>query len=293
MEKNLEIETRINELKSPLWIGYARAVEIREQMERLFTHPPSHRMPNMAIIGHSNNGKTMILENFLRRKKADQLRDHKPNDPPQLPVFHFQAPPEADELRLYRRMLSVLFADTAISERERVDSMIRKVGVILKNLQTRMIMMDEFGFLQAGTPAKQRRVLNSLKFLGNELRIPIVVAAVPEALNLLQSDEQIENRFEPVFLPRWKKGEDFTRLLVSMERALNLRNPSHLHQPTIAQRILDESDGIIGNMASLLQRMGEKAIRTGSEQITEEDLSPSALKKLGWTHPTLRHNFPL
>lgn len=293
MEKNLEIETRINELKSPLWIGYARAVEIREQMERLFTHPPSHRMPNMAIIGHSNNGKTMILENFLRRKKAEQLRDQKPNDPPQLPVFHFQAPPEADELRLYRRMLSVLFADTAISERERVDSMIRKVGVILKNLQTRMIMIDEFGFLQAGTPAKQRRVLNSLKFLGNELRIPIVVAAVPEALNLLQSDEQVENRFEPVFLPRWKKGEDFTRLLVSMECALNLHNPSQLYQSVLAQRILDESDGIIGNMISLLQRLGEKAIRSGSEQITEEDLSPSSLKKLGWTHPSLRHSFPL
>jgi len=44
MEKNLEVEKRINELKSPLWIGYARAVEIREQMERLFVHLTRNRM---------------------------------------------------------------------------------------------------------------------------------------------------------------------------------------------------------------------------------------------------------
>ena len=96
-------------------------------------------------------------------------------------------------------MLTELFADAAGPEREPAEAKLRRVSLILKNLQTKIILIDEFGFFQAGTPVKQRKLLNALKFLGNELQIPTVIAAVPETLNLLQSDEQVANRFDPVF----------------------------------------------------------------------------------------------
>lgn len=286
-------QARIDALRRPLWIGYSLAVEIRAQMERLLQHPPMHRMPNIALIGPSNNGKTMILQNFVRRNNPQPQQKYDINTPPSRPVFMFQAPPEPDEGRMYRRMLHELFADATGSEREPADAKLRRVGIILKNLQTRIILIDEFGFFQAGTPVKQRKLLNSLKFLGNELQIPMVIAAVPETLNLLQSDEQVANRFEPVFLPKWNRGQELVKLLTSVEMALGLKHPSGLAQDEMAHRILDETSGIIGYMMTLLQNLAERAIRSGAERITEADLSPASLKKIGWVHPTRRHQFPM
>lgn len=286
-------QIRIQALKQPLWIGYGRAVQIREQMERLMQHPQTHRVPNIALIGNSNNGKTMILRNFVRRNSPQLQPDFDINSRPSRPVFMFQAPPEPDEGRMYRRMLTELFADAAGSEREPAEAKLRRVSVILRNLQTRIILIDEFGFFQAGTPVKQRKLLNVLKFLGNELAIPMVVAGVPEALNLLQSDEQVANRFDPVFLPRWKLGEEFSKLLTSIEMAIALKEPSYLAQEETAQRILDESEGIIGHMASLIQLLAEQAIRSGSERITPADFSVKNLKRMGWVHPARRHQFPM
>lgn len=283
---------RIQRLKQPLWIGYAKALQIRSAMDDLLNHPPTHRMPNIAIIGNSHNGKTMILHNFLRRNTPQLQPGYDINCPPTRPVLMFQAPPVPDEARMYGQMLTALYADAAGSDREPVDSKLRRLTVILRNLQTRIILMDEFGFLQAGTPTKQRNLLNALKFVGNELRIPIVVTGVPEALNLLQSEEQVANRFEPMFLPRWKMGEDYTKLLVSIEKAMPLRHPSNLASPELAHRILVESDGIIGYMMDLMKKLGERAIRSKAERITLNDLSAANLKKIEWVHPSKRHQMP-
>ncbi|MCR6480419.1 TniB family NTP-binding protein [Variovorax sp. ZS18.2.2] len=290
MDSSNDPELRIQALKQPLWIGYGRAVALRQQMEELFNHPRMHRMPNLAVIGESNNGKSMLLNNFARRHDPTLAPGYSVNDDKiERPVFLFQAPPEPDEGRLYNRMLTELYAPG--SEREPAESKLRRVSVILKALNTRMVLIDEFGFFQAGTPMKQRKLLNALKFLGNELQIPIVVAAVPETLNLLQSDPQVANRFEPVFLPKWKMGEDFQKLLATMEKTLGLRLPSNLAAESSAQRILDESNGIIGYMSELLQKLAIDAIRSGAESVTLNALKEANLKRLGWVHPSRRHRY--
>lgn len=292
MPLNEDDEARILALSKPLWIGYPRALEIREQMLQLFNHPKILRSPNIALIGNSNNGKTMLLHNFLRRNSPQLKPDYDINLPPTRPVFMFQAPPVPDEGRMLSQMLSTLFHGAVGSEREPAESKMRRLKVILSSLQTKIILIDEFGFFLAGSPTKQRAILNSLKFIGNELQIPMVVAAVPEALNLLQSDEQVANRFEPEFLPKWKMGNEYFNLLASIEKELGLKEKSSLSTESIAQRIIDESDGIIGNMTGLLQKLATQAIRSGTEQISLSNLSASNLRAIKWKHPSLRHQFP-
>ena len=291
MNTHEDPEIRIQALKQPVWIGYARAVSIRQQMDNLLIHPRMHRMPNLAVIGDSNNGKSMLLNNFAKRHDPTQAPDYDVNsDNLHRPVFLFQAPPEPDEGRLYNRMLTELM--TPGSPREPAESKLRRLSIILASLQTRMILIDEFGFFQAGTPVKQRKLLNALKFLGNELQIPMVIAAVPETLNLLQSDQQIANRFEPVFLPRWRMGDEYSKLLKTLEKTLRLKNVSGLEDDQKAQRILDATDGIIGYMSDLLQRLAAEAIRSGEERITLAALSDKNLMAIGWVNPSERHRYP-
>jgi hypothetical protein len=285
---NFSIDERIRQLHEPIWIGYSRAIEIRETLEHLFAHPKTHRMPNLAIIGETNNGKTMLLNSFLKR--------HPPiNSPeiekPALPVLMCQTPPEPDEARLYNALLEQVFANG--SGREPADSKLYRLKVILRDLNTQMIFLDEFQHSLAGPPTKQKRFLNALKYLGNELQIPMVVSGTQEGLNALQSDPQIANRFEPVFLPKWKLDEDFLRLLASIERVLKLKHASHLSHPEMAKLILEQSEGTIGEMMRLIRLLAAHAIRTEVDVIKAEMITDKSLRKLGWRQPSARTRYPM
>jgi hypothetical protein len=287
MNQNLSLDLRIRSLHESTWIGYGRAIDIRNTLEQLLVHPTKHRMPNLAIIGETNNGKTMLLKNFLRR--------HAPNPDPTvdrvvLPVLMIQTPPDPDETRLYGALLERLQAYGP--SREPADAKLRRLQKILQDLQTKMIILDEFQHALAGTPIRQRKFLNGLKYLGNELEIPIVVAGTPDGLNALQTDQQIANRFEPVFLPKWRQGEEFLRLLASIEKVLGLTHASGLASDNMATKILDESEGTIGEVMRLMRSLAEQAIRSGVERITADAMKDSNLKKIGWRRPSARTRYP-
>ena len=70
-----------------------------------------------------------------------------------------------------------------------------------------MLVIDELHNVLAGRGDGRREFLNLLRFLGNELRIPLVGVGTREAYLAIRSDDQLENRFEPFTLPRWEPGE--------------------------------------------------------------------------------------
>lgn len=59
-------EARIRNIRSERWITYARAEGALLQLDDLLTFPKRTRMPNLLLVGPTNNGKTMILEKFRR-----------------------------------------------------------------------------------------------------------------------------------------------------------------------------------------------------------------------------------
>jgi Bacterial TniB protein len=80
----------------------------------------------------------------------------------------------------------------------------------------------------AGNSLRQNWFLNVIKYLGNELKLPIVAVGTQDAFNALSTDPQLANRFEPAVLPRWHYDREFLRLLMSFEQVLPLRNESRL-----------------------------------------------------------------
>lgn len=286
----LLIEERIENLKRPVWIGYPKAKEILAKLDELFHYPTMHRMPNLAIIGETNNGKTMLLNSFYRSHSPDDATLLTGEQNTELPILKMQSPPEPNENRLYSDILLRLFSSA--STRESTESKLQRIKILLTNLNTKMIILDEFQNALAGTGNRLRRFLNAIKYLGNELQIPIVVAGTPETLNVLQADPQIKNRFEPVFLHKWEFDKEFLRLLATFEdRWLPLQQPSKLHQQKIAKHLYDECEGTIGELTKLLQLLAREAIRSGSEAITEDMVSHDHLKQLGWRSPSIRNSY--
>jgi len=269
-------EDRIASIRSNRWIGYSQANKILEHLEDLLSHPKTSRMPNSLLISATNNGKTAILERFkaLHVDKEDNSGEYQP-----LSVLYIQCPPVPDERRFLAEILNKLYIP--VRKNERIDNMTRQVCYFLKNMQTKIILLDEFHHSIAGSPKNQRVFLNCIKYLGNELRIPIVAAGTQEALNALSSDPQMANRFRPVALPFWKMNNEFQRLLKSFEVTFPLKHPSNLDDPAIAGLILSMSEGILGEISSLLKLAAIESIKNGQEMISIE-----LLQKLGWVAPS-------
>lgn len=268
-------EERIRSLQFPVWIGYTRARAILSQLQWLLEHPPVHRMPNLLIVGRTNNGKTMIIDRFLESQSS---RWGKPEVT--MPIVSIQAPPKPEERRFYGEIVKSLAEVKAVSAT--AQAQLDVVG-LLRAARTRMLIIDEIHHILAGHIRIQSVFLNAIKYLSNELRIPIIAVGTKDALRAIQTDPQMANRFEPAPVPKWVLDDEFRRLLASFETVLPLQQPSGLAMGNLPLRLLAMCEGQLGELRAVLVRAATVAIESGKEAITD-----SILEQLPWTPPSER-----
>jgi len=279
LQIDLSDEDRVFAILSGTWINYPRAKEILARMEELLQYPRIDRMPNMLIVGASNSGKSNLLHHFERNHKPDPNLD---GEYAIVPVLFVEAPKKPDVNDFYNRILEAIWQPYAIRSRD--SNKASDIKQVLRNVQLKVLLLDELQHIIAGGPVKQREFRNALKSLGNELKISIVCAGVEESLNAFNTDPQMSNRFEPEFLPRWNFDNEYGDLLESFEKRIPLKKPSNLRADIpLAQKILWMSEGLLGEIHEILKRAAKQAIKDKSEQITLDTLS-----KFRWTMPSKR-----
>ncbi|WP_447754599.1 TniB family NTP-binding protein [Pseudomonas nicosulfuronedens] len=276
---------RVRNVQKDVWIGYERAQQIRGQMESLLQYPDSHRMPCMALIGSSNNGKSMILMNFLKHHS----RPIDPNaEKATVPVVMIETPANASEGRLYNKILERF--KTGGSAREPDDAKLRRVKIILEAMETKMLIVDDIFNVNGSAHTQRRRFLNALRNLTTELRIPIVISGTEETENIISVDKSIVNRFKPVFLPCWGEDrlEEYARFVMTIEQRMALAGECGLIDERSLMRLMYLTDGLLGETVDLLKILGELAIRSGEEAITAKHLSQERLDAINWVRPSDR-----
>jgi len=273
-------EARVRRIRTDRWITYARAEVALAAMEELLIFPKRTRMPNLLLVGPTNNGKTMIVEKF-RRSHPAFMASTTPDGAADVPVLKVQMPAGPDESRFYGAILEGLGFTHMIRERlpARQEAAVRT----LRETNVRILVIDEVHNLLAGSRLQQRRLLNLLRWLGNELQIPLVAVGTVEALHAIQSDDQLANRFEPIALLPWRHGEEYRQLLSTLEAVLPLRLPSNLASPALADKILSAAEGILGEIVSIVTRAAVRAVSSAAEQITAK-----MIDEIGFTSPSQR-----
>ena len=272
----LSPQERVRFLYEPRWIGYARAKRILDDIAALLRMPKVARMRNMLIVGDSNNGKTKVIERFKElhgqgfvSEDSESIR----------PVIVVESPPSADEKGLYVSILSQFWSpykkNGTVTEL-RYDAISR-----LRLCKAEILIVDEIHSLLVGPAAKLRMVMNTIKMLCNELRIPIVGVGTRDAVRVLHSDPQHASRFDVYALPLWKLDPEFQALLAGFESVLPLKQPSHLASPEMATLLHDICEGNLGDLHRLLIECSKVAIETGKECITREIVTSKA-----WVKPT-------
>jgi hypothetical protein len=144
---------------------------------------------------------------------------------------------------------------------------------LLRQVGARMLVIDELHNVLAGRGDTRREFLNLLRFLGNELHIPLVGVGTREAYLAVRSDDQLENRFEPFVLPVWEAGAEARSLLASFAASFPLRQPSVIDTDDMARYLLARSEGTIGELARLLTAAAVAAVESGVEAIDHRTLT--------------------
>lgn len=257
---------RIHRIRADRWIGYPKAIAAIDKLEALLNWPSKQRMPNLLIVGPTNNGKSMIIEKFRRTHPSIPERDSET-----IPVVSVQMPSEPSIKRFYSALLVAIGAP--IRPRQQLAELEQQALRLLRSVKVQMLVIDELHNIMAGAGSSQREFLNLLRFLGNELRIPMVGIGTKEAYLAIRSDDQLENRFEPMVLPAWQEGKELESLLASFVAILPLRRPSFIANSDMARYLLARTEGTIGELAQLLICAAIVAIETGEESITSRTLS--------------------
>jgi Bacterial TniB protein len=140
-----------------------------------------------------------------------------------------------------------------------------------------MIVLDEVNGMLVGTFRQQRVFLNALRFLANDLKVPLVCAGTDLARQALLSDAQLAERFEALHLDAWSNDRAFARLLKSLASILPLRRPSTLESAAARERILALTDGVTARIFRLIETTAVAAIQSGRECLDLESFAGDEL----------------
>lgn len=270
---------RIAFIRGQWWIGYPQAQTALDLLRNALENEPGKVRPQcFLLLGQTNNGKSMIVEKF-RRDQSPLIEAA--CDEEHIPVVVVQMLTDPGVTRFYQHLLETLGAPIRRTARKHdlealALSILRKVG-------TRILIIDELHNVLAGSAPAQREFLNLLRFLGNELRIPIVGVGTRDAYLAIRTDPQLENRFHPIILPVWHEGDEFARLLQSFVATFPLLKPSVINSEEMQRWILARTGGTIGEIAALLRSVALAAIETGEEAINDR-----SLKRMDYRGPVER-----
>ena len=274
-------EERIIYISEDRWIHYPQAEEIIQTLESIKTYEKNKtRVTSILLVGSSNNGKTSLLEEFVRRnpsydyysENSDKLtKEFFDNyNAIGIPALSILAPNEPNESRLYSNILNKIFAP--FNERDSVARKQYLVEYYLNLLNVDMLIIDEIHNILSGSIAKQKQVLNAIKNLSNHLKIPIVLSGTKDALRAVSTDTQISSRFRPIYLKKWRMDKEFVSLLATFLKTLPLKKESTILTVNTSMEILEISDGNIGDIVGLLKKAAIYAIKSESERITLKEI---------------------
>lgn len=258
----LSDDERIAWIRADRWIGFDQAGLALARLENLLTYPARDRMPCLLIYGDTGMGKTKIVRKFER---AHPPKFCQVTGVDRRPVVVAQVPSEPLERDLYRELLSSMGAPamaggTLAREKDVCRALLRTIGA-------KMIILDEVNGMLAGTYRQQRIFLNAIRFLANDLRVPLVCAGTDLARQALLTDGQLAERFEALHLKPWKNDAAFAGLLKSLGHILPLREPSDLTGPATRSRVHALTSGVTARIFRLIETAAEAAVHSGRERL--------------------------
>lgn len=260
---NLPKSERAKRMLADRFISHERVTPLFDHVDFLRMRPQQTRAAGLVVSGQPGSGKTMLARAILRRCPP---RPAEGGLAATWPVLSINMTGAREAKTLYNRILSQLEVPDpcryAGSDRERM------VLKVCQAAGVRLLIVDEIQDILTSTARQQRIALDTVKFLMNELYLPILALGTVQAREAMQVDEHLNARFTYQGLPVWKQDRHLVAFLDALEQALPLREPSRLSSLPLSTTILRLSEGILDRIVRLVTHAAAHAVEQGKEAIT-------------------------
>jgi hypothetical protein len=165
--------------------------------------------------------------------------------------------------------------------------------------EVEIIILDEFqNFIDRDSEKILRNVANRLKDILIKTKKPMVLAGMPNSVQILVDNPQLNRRFsrrmslEPL---EWDEANcndcELVNFLQLLDEALPLPALSHLSRRETAFRLASATDGVVANVMKLVRRAAAFAISRSAIRIDLNDLFNAYVDQLADGNPKKENPF--
>ncbi len=253
------------------YFAYPHCVEGLRRLKETYeydTSGPGWRHPGLLIYGPSNSGKTTVARRF-QKERQDELP---PEQRHQMPVVYVQCPPVPDE----RGLLSAILRSMGVISKPSFPALrLREqiLGVAKDHLAVRMLIIDEAHHALNLSSARMDIFLDTLKYLSDEILMPIVMIGTEGARRLVATNLQHGSRYRLFHMERFnltdeKQIKAYAMLIANICRKNGFSNPKFLKSDI--KRICKITEGLVGETISFLDTVFALAKQRGAVEIDTE-----------------------
>lgn len=258
------LAARIRRALSDVLIMHPQLVGVLNEIEWLIREPDRMRPRGILLVADAGSGKSAIADHISKSYPCDAVAGQ--GKKPRVVTISMSG------ARKTKDVLNRIMAATGapVSRRYTTSDHQSLVLETLRRMNCRLVVLDECQDIVQIPEREQLRVLESLKYTMNSLRMPILALGTDPARQAFKVDPHLQARFDTVEMPRWDVGDDFAAFLDAYELCLPLKFPSQLSSERMQKALIKVSGGILDKILTRLRQVAVSAMVDGTERVTVE-----------------------
>ncbi|WP_160279964.1 TniB family NTP-binding protein [Novilysobacter arseniciresistens] len=249
-------EKRIAYALADQYVPYGYSEFLISEVAWMVQQNPSRRPKCMLIFGESGCGKSMILNEVVRRFAA-------PEASAEMPVVSVDLPSATDMRPFFIRVLRAL--DYPFSQYDRKDVLYDQMVMALKVANTRVLVIDELHNLLLARKGMEECMV-TLRDMVN-IPLSILSAGTQSARVCVAADDQLKHRFRCHPMGKWKVSQSTRDFVATLESRLPLLKPSNLADKEILVQLVSKCGGHPATIVTVIREAAREAILCGEESI--------------------------
>ena len=236
---------------------------------------------SLLLVGQTGGGKTTLLESYARRFPRTTV-----DGTVKIRVLLIRTP-ESPSVKDFAEAILVALGDPAAASGT-AQAKTRRIIHFLKECGVELLLIDEFQhFFDGRRVAESRRISDWLKTLINVAGIPVVLAGLPRAIQVVNMNPQLRRRFasphymEPFSFETDADQKEFRGVLKGIQRKLPMGSVD-LSEANMARRFYYASHGLFDYVVKVIDDAASRGGTGDGGRLTMADYAAS-FKRTVWS----------